>query len=374
MLKPNLELILMPSMSCNMACRYCYVLDKHTDRMDIELAKSAIRQAVACNDPAVPTRVYWHGAEPLMMGLGFYRTICEWTRSEYGLDAIHHSIQTNGLLLNDEWYDFFIENHITTGVSLDGPPALHDSWRVTQNGHGTFDLIFEKIIAARQKKLFFDVLCVVTRPTLEHADDLWDFFWEHKIDFGFEPVVAENAWMERELGISAVAYGEFAIHLFDRWFFQEERRLRTVAPLNHILMAILGSSNSVCTFSENCGRHYMAVDPAGDVHSCILFAHYPGASYGNLHADSLTNILNSPLRQRALARRANSFEPCASCRWLRLCQGGCPYHAIKQYGRADGPDLFCKSYQMLFEHASRRAREHLDLQSNMLDDAIPILG
>lgn len=370
--KPNLELILMPSMACNLACRYCYVLDKHSDVMDIELAKSAIRQVVAANDAAVPTRVYWHGAEPLMAGLRFYRDICEWTRAEYGLDAIQHSIQTNGLLLNDEWYDFFIENHVTTGISLDGPPDLHNRWRVTRNGRGTFDLVFEKIMAARQKKLYFDVLCVVTRPTLDQADELWDFFWQHKIDFGFEPVVPENEWMAQELGLDARAYGEFAIHLFDRWFFQPERRLRMVAPLHHVLKAILSGGNSVCTFSENCGRHYLTVDTAGDVYPCILFAGSPAAAYGNLRVDSLDVILTSSRRQAVLTRRARNFAPCAGCRWLALCQGGCPYHAAKQHGRTNAPDLFCESYQMLFEHVSRRVREYLAPAPVVPDNALAI--
>ncbi len=348
--RPNLEVILMPTMSCNMTCDYCYVLDKYSGVMQPELAKRVIEQAVEYNGPCIPTKVYWHGAEPLLVGIDFYKSICKWTKERYGLDAVQHHIQTNGTLLNEEWFDFFIEYHVTTGVSLDGPPDLHDAYRKTYSGGGTFEIVFNNIMAARRKKLFFDVLCVITRKTPGHEDELFDFFYKHKIDFGFEPLVPENELMARELSITPQEYADVAIKLFDRWFFQSDRRLRMVVPPYHFVTAILKGGNTYCNFSKSCGRHYIAVSPDGQVHSCIMFARHPNLSFGNIGKNSLQEILNSPVRKRFLISRVAHNTECQNCRWVSLCNAGCPHHALVRYGTILHRDAFCESYRQIFEH------------------------
>lgn len=360
MIRPNLEVILMPTMACNLACNYCYVLDKYPGTMDPALAKRVIEQVVAYNDPCIPTKVYWHGAEPLLAGIAFYREVCTWARERYGLDAVQHHIQTNGTLLNEEWFDFFIEEHITTGVSLDGPREIHDTYRKTHTGHGTFDVIFENIMAARKKKLFFDVLCVITRKTLGREDELFNFFSEHKIDFGFEPIVPENEWMLNELSITPKEYAEVAIKLFDRWFFQPEHQLKMMTPPYHFLMGVLQNTNTYCNFSSSCTSHYIAISPNGSVHSCILFARHPNLSFGNIADQDLQELLDSPVRKRFLGERATHIPKCQNCRWVSTCKGGCPHHAFIKYGTTLQPDGFCESYQLIFQHVYDRVTQTLE--------------
>lgn len=358
---PNLDVIIMPTMACNLSCDYCYVLDKHSGVMDLDLAKRAIEQVVAQNDPCTPTNLYWHGAEPLLAGIEFYSEICAWTRSLFGIDAVQHHIQTNGFLLNDEWFDLFIQEHITTGVSLDGPPDLHDSHRRTRSGKGTFDRVFGNIMMAREKKLFFDVLCVITRNTLGREDELFDFFSEYKIDFGFEPIVPENEQMEYELAITPSEYAQVATRLFDRWFFQTDRRLRMVVPPYHYLMAILEGGNTCCIFSGSCANHYITVSPNGQVHSCIMFARHPELSYGNIAEIDLSQVLNSQVRRRFLASRIDTISECQQCQWAALCRGGCPHRAFVKHGDMMRPDAFCKSYQVIFQHVHQRVQEAMSI-------------
>lgn len=356
---PNIEVILMPTMTCNMACDYCYVVGKYSGIMDLDLAKSVIEQILAHNDPAIPTQVYWHGAEPLLAGIDYYREICAWTREKYGIDAVQHHIQTNGTLLNEEWFDLFIREHVTVGVSLDGPKEIHDAHRKTLGGRGTFEMVFNNIMAARRKKLYFDALCVITRESLNREDEIFDFFFENKIDFGFEPLVPETELMVRDLAITPNEYAQAAIKLFDRWFFQQERILRMVAPPYHYLKAILEGGNSYCNFSQNCTRHYLTVSPNGTVHSCIMFAGRPAYAFGNISQSSLDTILRSPVRQRMLLDRAAQIRKCRGCRWLSVCNGGCSHHALVGHGTPFAPDMFCESYRMIFDHAHQVATRAL---------------
>jgi len=333
-----------------MSCDYCYVIDKYPNKMDLNLAKFIIEKIVAHNNPDVPTQVYWHGAEPLIAGINFYREICGWTRERYGIDAVQHHIQTNGTLLDENWFELFIQEHITVGVSLDGPKEIHNAHRKTLGGQQTFDTVFNNIMAARKKKLFFDALCVITRESLGREDEIFDFFFENKIDFGFEPLVPETEKMALDLAITPIDYAQVAIRLFDRWFFQAERRLRMVVPPYHYLKAILKGGNSYCNFSKNCANHYLTVSPDGTVHSCIMFAERPDYAYGNIRNSELDAILESPIRQRMLKERATQIEKCKNCRWLSMCQGGCPHHALVQHGTLLQPDMFCESYRLIFEH------------------------
>ena len=357
---PNLELILMPSMACNMVCDYCYVLNKHSGFMSLDMAKQAIADVVTHNSPHIVTKVYWHGAEPLLAGIDFFREMFAWSRNTYGIDGVAHHIQTNGTLLNDEWYDLFIEGHVTVGVSLDGPQSMHDAHRTFHNGKGTFDKILRNILEARKRKLYFDVLCVITRNTIGHEDELFDFFSEHKIDFGFEPLTPENDWMVENLSITPDEYADTVIRIFDRWYLQSERRLCMVVPPYHFLMSIMTGTNTFCHFSENCTRHYLAVNPLGNVFSCIMYARYPELSFGNIMRHSLDTILESPTRKRFLAERADVVAHCSGCRWYSVCHGGCPHHAFVHHGTTDKRDPLCPAYKKIFSHISDKLGESLD--------------
>lgn len=349
----------MSNLSCNLACDYCYLTEKKPGLMDLSLAKDTIQQVMDRNDPSKATNIFWHGAEPLLAGIEYYREICTWTRQKFGQDMVCHHIQTNGTLLNDEWFDLFIQEHITTGVSLDGTRAIHDSHRKTVRGQGSFDLVFNNIRKAREKKLYFDALVVINRSTLGHEDELFDFFFENYIEFGFEPIVMDRAYQVENLTITPQEYGQSAIRLFDRWFFQPEPRLKTVLPLYDFMMAVLQGGNTRCTFSPACGRNYITVDPNGMVYPCVRFGEEPGFVFGNLKSDSLEQILASKARSEFLKPRTASIPACQGCEWNQICNSGCPHNAYSAFGSTGERDPFCASYKILFEHVSRRVNDAL---------------
>jgi uncharacterized protein len=360
MKRPNLDIILMPTLACNLACDYCYILEKQSGMISETVLERALEGVFRHNDPRYPTNIYWHGSEPLLAGIDFYRSVCRLIHQRYGDHEVRHHIQTNGILLNDEWFDFFIEEHITTGVSLDGPKELHDAYRKTHDGRGSFDLVFNNIMAARKKKLYLDALCVITRRTLGHEDELFNFFYEHKISFGFEPLIPENEWMWHELSITPEAYARVSISLFDRWFYQPERRLDAVMPAYHFAHAIMTGENSYCKFAGDCANNYITVAPDGQVHSCIMFARDPRLAFGNIAKQTLEEILASPVRREFLKERVSSSNGCEKCRWVTLCHAGCPYQAFVQTGSILERDMFCRSYRLIFDHVSKTIASELD--------------
>lgn len=315
------------------------------------LARRIIDELLTHNTPEKTTRLIWHGGEPLLAGLSFYRTICDYIRQAYPTYRIEHFVQTNGTLLNDAWIDFFLENNFRVGVSLDGWRELHDACRRTTNDTGSFDKIFANIMRARERGLIVGILAVVTKHTLGHARDLFQFFADNRLDFGFHPITSLTPEADEKLAIDATAFGDFSIEMFDLAFFQPEPRFTDATPTLHYAMAVmLGCSSGFCVLSEKCADEYISIEPTGRVHVCDRFAGNADLAFGNIATQGLAEILDSPQRQMFLRRQETIQEICGDCRWFSVCNGGCPHEAYARHGTILSRDPNCLAYQRIFDH------------------------
>ncbi len=287
MSKPNLCAIIMPTKVCNLACDYCYVA-KRPERMSYALVERILDQLLWYNNPKKPTVIIWHGGEPMLAGIDFYRHGCSMIRKRYPDHNVRHAIQTNGTLLNDEWINFFKAENFDVGVSLDGSKELHDSCRKWQGGHGSFDQVFNNILYARGQGLVVGVLSVITRHTIGHEDELFNFFYTNKLDFAFHPITPLNDWMVDELSITPEEFGLISTRLIDLGYFQPAPIVTTVSPTLHYATAVMtGHSSGLCVFSESCAKEYISFEPSGQVHMCNRFAGNPDLSFGNIFQTSL---------------------------------------------------------------------------------------
>jgi uncharacterized protein len=347
----NIHAIIMPTKACNMACTYCYVLHKTAERMPISLAERIVDELLNHNDPTMPTRLIWHGGEPLLRGLSFYRHICEYIREKYSNYIIEHFIQTNGTLLNDEWIDFFLEYNFSVGVSLDGWKELHDACRKTQSGKRTFETIFQNIMRARERGLIVGILSVITRESLDRIDELFAFFYQNKLDFGFHPVTSLTPETDEKLAITWEEFADVSIRMFELGFFQPEPRVTSATPTLHYAMAVMmGSPSGFCVLDRACSREYISIEPNGRVHVCDRFAGNQDLSYGNLAENSLKEILASPVRQVFLNRWDILEAECRDCQWKSVCYGGCPHEAYVKNGTILSRDPNCDAYKRIFTH------------------------
>ncbi len=365
MSKQNVHAIVMPTEACNLACVYCYVLEKSAERMSIPLAEHVVDELLNYNAPDQPTKIIWHGGEPLLAGMDFYKHICSYIHKHYPEHVVQHFIQTNGVLLNDEWIDFFLEEKFNVGVSLDGWKELHDACRKFYNGQGTFDKIFQNILHARSKGLIAGVLSVVTRHTVGHEKEFFDFFCGHKLDFGFHPITPLSPWMNQELAITPEEFAEVSVKLFDLGFFQPEPRVTSVTPTLHYAMAVMmGYPSGFCVLSENCAAEYLSIEPTGRVQACDRFAGNMALTFGNIATNSLREILDSPVRQEFLERWQVVSEKCTGCEWASICYGGCPHEAYAKTGSIFEPDPNCEAYKRIFSHISNTIARELEKAGN----------
>lgn len=357
----NLHAIIMPTKACNLACTYCYVLEKKTERMSLSLAEHIVDELLRHNNAVEPTRFIWHGGEPLLAGLPFYRHICEYIRKHYPNHMVEHFIQTNGTLLNDKWIDFFLEWDFSVGVSLDGWKELHDACRKTRSGKGTFETVFRNIMHARERGLIVGVLSVITREALGHIEELFTFFYCNKLDFGFHPITSLTPETDERLAITWEEFADVSIKLFELGFFQPEPRVTAVTPTLHYAMAVMmGYPSGFCVLDMSCAREYISIEPSGRVHVCDRFAGNDGLACGNLAESSLEEILASPVRQMFLNRWNILERECRDCQWKSICHGGCPHEAYVKNGSILKRDPNCEAYKRIFAYVAETISQELE--------------
>jgi len=358
--RPISVLVKLVSADCNLGCRYCFYLPKaqlypesRVHRMSPEVLEALVAQQMrlAARFPGAPATFCWQGGEPTLAGLDFYRRVValQQQHGESG-QVVGNALQTNGLLIDDEWAAFLAEYNFLVGVSLDGPEAVHDHYRRGASGAGSHAQVMRAIERLRARGVEFNILTMVTPVSAGRADEVWDFFMAHDLRFLQFIPCAERDVTGRiaDYSVAPEAFGRFLCRLFDRWI-AEGWRHTYVRMFNDLLAVAAGEESPSCTFKERCGD-YVVVEFNGDVYACDFFVQ-PDCCLGNL-CDTPLERLAAGSRFRALSdRKADLGVACVRCEWLRLCHGGCPKYRMLENGEVSAPDYWCAAYRMLFAHS-----------------------
>lgn len=345
--------IIQPTNSCNLSCRYCYVQKSDSKIMSTKTLENLIKKfALLKQHYDINTHFLWHGGEPLLPGLDFYKEVISLQKRYYQED--HHgfsnSIQTNLTLLDEEFLDFLVLNKIRIGFSLDGPKEINDANRTFKNGDGTFDKIMEKVALMKRKNLKLRAIAVLTKININKLDELYYFFKENSISFKVHSLVyAGNFNVNKDIYISQEEYGQALIKLFDLWFNDKDFRIN-IEPLYQYLGNLITGNPHECSTLRSCQEKFLSVDPEGDVYPCGRFAGIKELCYGNINTESLESILSSPLRKTLLERISHIYD-CLSCKYKQICNGGCMNNAYNAGNILDKDD-YCKAYKMVFDYLS----------------------
>lgn len=319
----------------------------------------------------------WHGGEPLMRPISFYRRILELQQTYAHGRQIANCIQTNGTLLTDEWCDFFKEHHFLVGVSIDGPQAFHDVYRKTVTGRPTFRQVMRGIELLNKHGVEWNALAVVNDLNVAHPLDFYHFFKDidcHYIQF--TPIVerrvqrsdgltlAPGMQMGGELtdySVRAEQWGQFLCAIFDEWVRHDVGEFY-IQLFDATLANWVGVIPGVCTMAHSCG-HVGVMEYNGDVYSCDHFV-YPEYKLGNLHDKTIFEMMNSP-RQRAFSMLKHQQLPrqCRECPFEFACHGECPRNRFinDRYGHP-GLNYLCRGYYQFFEHVA----PYMDFMKNEL--------
>ncbi|MCR4994791.1 MAG: anaerobic sulfatase-maturation protein [Bacteroidales bacterium] len=362
---------------CNLSCKYCYYLEKgqmyqaktgHRDfLMDEETLETFIHQYIdAQTQPQV--LFTWHGGEPLMRPLSFYRRVMELQQKYAGGRIIDNCIQTNGILLNDEWCRFFRDYHWLVGVSIDGPQELHDEYRRAKGGTPSFRKVMRGISFLQKYGVEWNVMGVVNDYNADHPLEVYHFYKEtgcHYIQF--TPVVErilsqasgrhlasvseKNQCSIAGFSVQPGQYAHFVNTIFDEWVRHDVGSV-FVQLFDSALACWVGQSPGVCSMGRICG-HAAVMEHNGDVYACDHFV-FPEYLLGNIRHSTIAEMMYS-VRQRDFGKAKRDLLPevCRKCTWLFVCNGGCPKDRFcTTPDGSPGLNYLCRDYRAIFEHVA----------------------
>lgn len=371
---------------CNMRCDYCFFLSKAQTlglnrHMPVELLERFIAQYIESQPPGLVVFT-WQGGEPTLAGLDYFQTIIALQQKYLTPEkTIANDLQTNGLLIDDDWCRFLKEHNFLVGLSLDGPPHLHNLYRKTANGGETCTEVLKTARLLHKYDIPFNTLTVLHRQNAKEPEAVYRFLRNEAGSqcMQFLPLVEPRTYVNTAPGYwnitslpkigsrgaspgnsaSFVAdwcvepddFGAFLCRVFDLW--QNGDIGKIIVPYFECLLALhLGLKPGMCVFDSECG-HALALDSRGDVYFCDRFCYFP-YKLGSITHEKLADI-TYPAKNKHLAKMKGAVAPgCKRCKWARFCKGECPKNRfLLDKDGNPGLNYLCAGLQSFFEYTDK---------------------
>ncbi len=381
---------------CDINCEYCFYLEKRAlfdrdehYRMPDDVLRAYIQQYVEAQ-PTPVVEFVWHGGEPTLLGIDFFRKVVELQQPYREQKDIRNNLQTNGLHLDEAWCEFFKANDFFIGVSLDGPEDIHDRYRKDRHGQGTFARVMQGVRLLQTHEVEFNALACVGRDTAYRPLDVYRFFKAAGIKYiQFTPIVERMPDRDTEaLGLWLAApaqldelepntqvtpwtaeperYGDFLIEIYEEWVRNDVGET-FVMNFEWALSAWLGEPSPVCIFARQCGRA-VAMEHDGGVYACDHYV-YPDYRLGNVLSGNLGEMVERSVASGFGPHKESTLPRwCRECDVLNACWGSCPKHrfAVSPHGEP-GLHYLCAGYKKFFLHI----RKYLRAIATLLDNGLP---
>jgi uncharacterized protein len=381
---------------CNLACDYCFYLEKkalfgegENYRMSDEVMRAFVEDYVI-SQPTPVVEFVWQGGEPTLAGLDFFKNVVKEQKRFAGEKTIRNSLQTNGTLLTDEWCAWLKKNNFMVGISLDGPGEIHDAYRRTRAGKGSFEQVMRGLKLLQKHGVDYNVLAAVARVTAKKPLEVYSFLKSEGIKFiQFTPVIErmpDEKSLKSGLNLAGPAhlgsaepqtpvtpwtvvpeeYGDFLIAIYEEWV---RRDVGSVFVMNFewALGAWIGNPSPVCVHAEQCGRA-VAIEHNGDVYACDHFVYQP-YRLGNIAGETLEHMVEKSLQKGfGIMKEIALTAWCRECPVLKACRGGCPKHRFGKTPTGEpGLHYLCKGYRKFFLHIGK----YLKVMATLLANGLP---
>ena len=359
---------------CNLACKYCYYLEKnnlydksHRHIMSDEMLEQFTREYIEAQ--TMPQVLFtWHGGEPLMRSIDFYKKALALQKKYARGRRIDNVIQTNGTMLTDEWCEFFAQNNWLVGISIDGPQEYHDHYRLTTTGNPSWQKVMHGIELLKKHHVEWNAMAVVNAYNANHPLEFYHFFKDNGCQYlQFTPIVERLTKHQEGRTLASLAddkeipladfsvtpeqWGNFLCAIFDEWVRNDVGKM-FVEIFDCTLANWMGVLPGICAYSKNCG-HAGVMEHNGDVYSCDHFV-FPEYKLGNIRDHTLIEMLYGD-KQHAFSRLKHTSLPrqCKECDMEFACHGECPKNRFEKdkYGEL-GLNYLCKGYYQYYSHVA----------------------
>jgi uncharacterized protein len=357
---PPVNILIKPASSlCNMRCRYCFYNDEAENRqqksfglMPLEVLETAIKKTLEYSEGECT--IGFQGGEPTLAGLDFFKKAVEFEK-KYNVNRVRilNTLQTNGYLIDNEWADFLRDNDFLTGLSLDGIKDSHDSIRKDGKGAGTFYKVMAAAELMKKRGAEFNLLTVVGAHTAPKIGKIYEFY--KKYGLNWQQYIACLQPLEDEAGdweLSARAYGEFLIKLFELWDEDYKKgRQPYIRQFENYVGIFMGYPPESCEQNGTCGIQYV-MEADGSVYPCDFYM-LDDYRLGNIMTESFSDFDKKRYEIGFIKQSAPRPEKCRSCLYYELCRNGCRRNRDTETGL----NRLCEGYMMFFEKAYPRLKE-----------------
>lgn len=363
---PPISVLIKPASGiCNMKCDYCFYCDEAKKRitksygfMTERTLRNVIRKTMLHADGMIS--YVFQGGEPTLRGLEFFEKVIEYQK-QYNKNRVYvnNAIQTNGYALNEEWANFFKENHFLVGFSLDGTKENHDLYRHNTEGEGTYDRILKSINLMDAYGVDYNILTVVTKDTAEHISEIYKEYqtrgWNYQQYIAcLDPLGEERG--KNPYALTPVQYGSFLIELFQLWYEDWKKKKQPyIRQFDNYIGILMGYQPESCDQRGSCGVQTV-VEADGSVYPCdfyMLDEYY----LGNLNEHRIEDIERMRKEIGFIERSEKVSEECRKCQYYRICRGGCQRNRERNSYSGEYENYFCSGYKMFFDACLEQLKE-----------------
>lgn len=385
--KPMYVMLKPVGSACNLHCEYCYYLEKeylYPDEKKQMMSETLLEKFIEDYLHSQTQREVmftWHGGEPLVRPINFYKKAIE-LQKKYGQNRlIENTLQTNGILLNNAWCEFFKENNFLIGVSIDGPQEFHDEYRRNKGDLPTFVKVMNGIRLLKKHGVEYNAMAVVNDFNADYPVEFYRFFKELDCRFiQFAPIVERILPKENginlttpneeaelaDFSVTPKQWGKFLCGLFDEWIKEDVGKFY-IQMFDSTLANWVGEKAGVCTLARHCG-HAGVMEFNGDVYSCDHYV-FPEYKLGNLNTNTLSSMMYSDKQLKFGTDKYDTLpRQCKECDYLFACHGECPKNRFATTKDGEyGLNYLCEGWKMYYSHVA----PYMDFMKNELSNKRP---
>lgn len=352
----NLSIMIKPASSlCNLRCKYCFYADISNLRdvasfglMSEQTMQEMLKKIEMDLNPGDRITIAFQGGEPTLAGLNYFRKFVEIVSGWDSRIHVAYALQTNAILLDDDWCSFFAEHRFLLGISLDLLPDCHDAARVDEKGEGTYKRILQSVRCLEQHHVEYNVLCTLTNQVARHPQQVWKQILKLDLHYvQFTPCLdeLENPG-ESAYALTPKRFASFYTEIFRFWLEDFKKgRYRSIKLFDDVVNQLALGIRSACGMGGSCSPQII-VEADGSVYPCDFYC-LDKYKLGNITELSPTGLLASGEMKAFLKREHRRPELCGGCMFVQLCGGGCK--RMQRETCCSGEDSFCGYCEFLKE-------------------------
>lgn len=363
---PAINVLIKPaSGSCNLRCKYCFYKDVSENRkeknyglMSYETLETIVKKVFEYGDNMVGFA--FQGGEPTLAGLDFYKNLIS-MQEKYNIRKVkvNNAIQTNGMLIDDEWAEILANNNFLVGLSLDGPKDIHDQNRIDINEAGSYKRVEKAIESLNKYKVEYNILSVVTKSIARHVEKIYKYYGKNGFYYlQFIPCLDELGSQagKNVYSLTPEMYGDFLKKLFDLWYkdFKQGKRI-SIRMFDNIIQMLLGLRPEACDMNGYCSSN-LVIEADGSCYPCDFYV-IDKWKMGNIAENSIKDLLQGEKAKKFIEESIGMPNNCSQCKFLSICRGGCRRHYEPANKKALGENYFCSAYKDFYEYTILRFQE-----------------